>query len=868
VPDVPVPFGVLLRKYRVAKGLTPAGLSLAAGFGKNTVARLEAGLNHPGVETITKLVEYLGLEDEEARALRLAGDVWPSGPARATEAFPTWASALEAPVDAIVDRATEVSALLAQLRGGHRLLTLTGPPGVGKSRIALEVARRLAEGSTQEGEEVSEGAAPPLVADIVSVDLATLRDAALVVPAIAAAVGLVEDEPGDLRVRLAAHLRERRLLLLLDNVDHVIAAPVPLDTIGPAPGVAPLLGLLVAPPPPDLRVLATSRKRLQVEGETEQPVDLLRPEPAVELFVVSARHTVRGFHLTAETRDIVLKICEQVDRLPLAIQLVAPRLRSFSPDQLLTRLDARLPYLADAAYQGASHHATMSAAIAWSHELLDEDARLVFRRLAVFAGGWTVASVEAVCAGGDGLAAPTLAIVVGVERLVDNNLVRPDGTGPEGPRYAMLEVIREFAGGCLERSGEGHIVRARHAAHFLDRASAAGPDIVAGDTDKRARLESEGGNLRAALDWLLATGYTNGALQLAHALWPLWRLGGRLTEGRNALERALALSGGDRWWRAQALLAASDLAHLQGDDDAALVLGEQAQDLDPFGVPLMRHLAEMARRRGDFRRAQRLVRWCLNAAELAGDRRALAETETLLGLLCRDLGMHAEAREAHELALTWYREVGNRRGEATARLNLGGTLLAAGDLNGARPHLDGALVQWRELGDAVGVARAASMRGELAVHEGERDLAIALLDEALPIHERAGDNHSLAVCMVVLGDAARLDGDTRLAAERYREGLTLAVRHRKLGAAAMAIEGFAALATAWGHGGHAARLLGAAAVARATIGDGLMPLYRAPHDELVRQVREIVGDAAYEAAFMSGQALTAGAILASEPGPG
>ena len=225
--------------------------------------------------------------------------------------------------------------------------------------------------------------------------------------------------------------------------------------------------------------------------------------------------------------------------------------------------------------------------------------------------------------------------------------------------------------------------------------------------------------------------------------------------------------------------------------------------------------------------------------------------------------MHEEAREAHELALTWFREVGNQRGEAAARLNLGGTLLADGDLIGARPHLDGALVQWRELGDAVGVARAASMRGELALYEGERELAVALLGEAIPIHERAEDNHSLAVCIVVLGDATRLGGDTRRAAERYREGLTLAVRHGKLGAAAMAIEGFAALATAWGHGGHAARLLGAAAAVRAKIGDGLMPLYRAPHDELVRQVREIVGDAAYEAAFASGQGLTPGEIVAS-----
>jgi len=860
VSDVPVPFGTLLRKHRVAKGLTPAGLSLAAGLSKNTVSRLEAGAHHPTVDTITKLVEFLGLEGEEASALRMAGDVWPSPSTTATGRLPIRASTLEAQVDAIVDRATEVSAILAQLSGGCRLLTLTGPPGVGKSRIALEVARRLAEKRTPERGAGPEGAAPPLVDDIAFRDLATLRDPARVLPEIAAAVEFFEHGPGELRAGLEAHLRERRLLLLLDNVDPVVAAPVPLDTSGAVLGVAPLLAALVGAVP-SLWVLATSRSALKVGTDTDHPVEPLGEESALALFVVSARDSVPGFRLTTATRGTVNEICVRVDRLPLAIQLVAARVRSLTPVQLLAHLGSRLPHLANAAHRGADHHKTMSAAIAWSHDLLDEDARLVFRRLAVFAGGCTVASAEAVCAGGDALAAPTLAVVVGMELLVDASFVRPDGADAERRRYAMLEVIREYALGHLAESGEEAAVRARHADHFLALADAATAGVLAGDREGLAWFALEEGNLLAAFDWTVTAGDAGRALPLAIALWSLWHPQGRLTEGRRALERALALPGGERSWRARALHVASALAQEQGDDDAARALAERALDLEPNAATAL-HLGDLARQRGDYGAATALLARGIEAAIAAGDMGGLIRAQEAVALLMQALGRDEEACQLLAEILVYYRSRGERDGVAATARNLGAALLALGDLAGARLHLDEALALGRERGNKPEIASAATLRGVVARHEEDIDRAVALLEEARDLYAHADDQKSVAACLVELGLVARLDGDPDRATVLCREGLGAAVRHGDPPLAATAVEGLAAVAVDRGQGARAARLLGVAAAARAAARVALTPLEQDAHERLIEAARALAGEDAYDAAFASGAALAPAQVLA------
>lgn len=866
-------FGALLQRYREEAGLSIARLSTLSGRHKATIRRNEAGESIPYASTVDVFIAALKLDEGKARAL-LQAHTAAQREQKDTEAArpPHAAQRREPPAapvgpdtvldiavqdESIVDRAAEVDAILAHLRGRDRLVTLTGPPGVGKSRVALEVARRLGAERTPGRGAGPEGAAAPLVDDVAFRDLATLRDPARVLPEIAAAVGFFEHGPGELRAGLEAHLRERRLLLLLDNVDPVVAAPGPLNTSGVVLGVAPLLAGLVGAVP-GLRVLATSREALQVRPEVDHPVKPLDEESALTLFVVSTRPSVPAFRLTTATRGTVDEICARVDRLPLAIQLVAARVPSLAPDQLLDRLGSRLPLLADAAYRGANHHKTMSAAIAWSHDLLDEDARLVFRRLAVFAGGCTVASAEAVCAGGDGLAAPTLAIVVGVERLVGASFVRADGAGMGRQRYAMLEVIREYALARLADSGEEAAVRARHADHVLARADAATATGLAGD---RAWFAQEEGNLLAAFDWTLAVGDAGRALPLAIALWSLWHPQGRLTEGRRALGRALALPGGERSWRARALHVASALAQEQGDDDAALDLAERAVALHRGAAPL-RHLGNLIRQRGNNARAQELLTESMRTAAAEGDVGGLAAVATMLGVLVHDLGMLDEASAAHDLAHRAAWALGAWRLAATTRLNMGAMALAAGDPTAARWHFDDALALLRELEDAPGSASAAAMLGVALLHGGAPERASAPLRLARRAFRRLDDRRSEAACLVRLGTAALLMGDTRRAAVRHRAGLRIAVAGGLGVVAAEAIEGLAAVAIAREDGARAARFLAAAAAAREAAGTALVAWALAMHDALVGRAIGLADTATYDAEFAAGRGLTPERILA------
>ncbi len=439
-----------------------------------------------------------------------------------------------------------------------RLLTLTGPGGVGKTRLALEAAAGLADTFPDGARFVS---------------LAPITDPVLVAPMVAQALGVREagDEP--ITERLAAFLRDKRLLLLLDNFEQVVeAAPLVTDLLAACPG---------------LKGLVTSRVRLRLSGERDYPVPPLAvpapagPRPfqyakgsaAVRLFSERAQAVRPEFALTPENASAVADICRGLDGLPLAIELAAARIKVLPPAALLARLEKRLPLLTGGGRDLPARQQTMRDAIAWSHDLLTPEEQALFRWLAVFVGGFTLEGAEAVVFAGDAL---DLDVFEGVASLVDKSLLRQEVGPDEEPRFAMLETIREFGLERLAARGEEAAIQNAHAAYFLalvEQAESAllGPEQMAWLT----WLDAAHDNLRAALDWCLASDAEAG-LRLAGALSLFWQVRGYLLEGRRWLEALLAQAPQRAALRAKALHAAGQLARHQADIASGISLCEES----------------------------------------------------------------------------------------------------------------------------------------------------------------------------------------------------------------------------------------------------------------------------------------------------
>jgi len=519
-------FGALLRQYRLQAGLSQETLAERARLSASAIAALERGRrNAPYPGTLTLLAEALDLAPAERAALVEASrrapvaGAPPLAPASAPAAVPALVIApLPTPPTALIGRERAQAEVVHLLRpGAARLVTLTGPGGVGKSRLALAVADALRD------------AYPDGVA---FVDVAPIRDPTLVPATIARALGL-NAATGSTIQPLAERLREERLLLVLDNVEQVVDA-------------APLLADLVAACP-HLALLVTSRTALRVRAEqrfaappltlptTGQSLEDVMSSMAVRLFVARARAVRPEFRLDADNAWAVAEICRRVDGLPLAIELAAARVGLLPPPALLQRLTHRLTALAVGARDLPDRQRTLRAAIDWSYDLLPEMERTLFRRLAVFVGGCAHDAVAEICTHG-----LTLDPLDGVAALVEQSLLRQEDNAGE-PRVGMLETIREYAWERLVGEGEEDATRRAHALYYLALAEAAEPalhDPAAGAW--LARLEREHDNLRAALDWAWERDELTLALRLTGALWWFWHIRGHLGEGRGWLERLLA----------------------------------------------------------------------------------------------------------------------------------------------------------------------------------------------------------------------------------------------------------------------------------------------------------------------------------------
>ena len=627
------------------------------------------------------------------------------------------------------------------LRERVALLTLTGPGGSGKTRLALAVAE-AAESGFAHGVEI--------------VDLSPLRDPRLVVSSIAAALGVPEGEPRTLSERIQRALRDRQTLVVLDNFEQVLAA---------APAVGELLGLC-----PGLQLLVTSRAPLRLRWEHEQPVpplalpdrhrlpppDRLARVPAVALFVERARAARSDFRLTAANAPAVAAICARLDGLPLALELAAARCKVLPPPALLARLERRQEALTGGARDHPDRHRSLAAAIDWSHDLLGDAERTLFRRLCVCAGGCTAEMAEAV-AGVTGAPAHQA-----LESLVDMSLV---GAEPEpepepgrsyatgrldpgtfwvwGPRFRMLETVREFAAERLVAAGESDATYRRLATACLALAEQAGAELRGADQGAwLARLEREHDNFRAVLTWALSPvdgapsdGRLEIALRLGGALWRFWFMRGDLLEGEHWLETALA--------RVHAVAESP-----QPPQHAPPV---------PAAVRASAHTGagEMAWGRGDIERARR----------------------------------------HHEAALALRRALDDPDGVAQSLHNLGNLALERGDYGQARALHEEALAIRRARGSPRDVALSLRNLGRLAALRGEYGTAHILLEESLRLAAQVGGNLSRAWPLHALGELALLEGDAAAAAGAFAESLALA-RAVGLKEAVGALEGIA-LAVPW-----------------------------------------------------------------------
>jgi predicted ATPase/class 3 adenylate cyclase len=651
----------------------------------------------------------------------------------------------------LVGRQREVAEVCALLRREDvRLVTLTGPGGVGKTRLGLQVAAELADAFAD---------------GVWFVRLSRLTDPALVLPTVAQTLGLQEAGDQPLTVMLQAHLRTRSMLLLLDNFEQVSGAALE---------VAKLLESS-----PGLKVLVTSRTVLHLQGEQEYPVpplalpstlsmgrsrlaERLLDAPAVALFVERAQAHRPDFALTEATAPAVADICARLDGLPLALGLAAAWIKLLPPSALLQRLERRLPLLTGGARDLEARQQTMRATLAWSEDLLHPKEQRLFRRLSVFVGGWTLEAAETVCVSPEGAEPLGLEVLEGLSALVDQSLVQQRLDEEEGSelRFGMLQVIREYAREQLEASGEAQALRRAHLVTFLTLAEHAEPALFEREqTTWLDRLEREYDNLRAALSCAreLGTAGAQAGLRLAGALWHFWDTRGHYGEGRAWLEGLLGLTAGDeadtaaasgvdaRVVRARALDAAGSLALWQGDLgpattrlEAAVATARLAGDKQTAARALC-HLGAVEQSQGHLSRATTHYQESLALAQKVGSHWDIVQALNSLAAVAYWQGNLARAEERIEEAVAYMQQVGgDPETETLMRLSLAGLAQRRGDLIRAAALGREALARFQTLRTTWGIMQALEELARTAGAQGRGALAARLLGAATTVRERLG----------------------------------------------------------------------------------------------------------------------------------
>jgi predicted ATPase/class 3 adenylate cyclase len=663
------------------------------------------------------------------------------------EARPTNLPIQPTPLIGREQQVTEAVALARQ--EGIRLVTLTGAGGTGKTRLSLQVAAELVA-------DFEDG--------VFFVDLASITDPHLFIPTVSQTLS-VRERPGEsLSETLKDYLNDKKVLLVFDNFEQLLDA---------GPAVSALLAAA-----PNLKALITSRAPLHLSGEHEYSVpplavpDLNTAEPpatlaayeGVQLFLERAQAVKPEFELTSENAPAVAEICARLDGLPLAIELGAARVRILSPQALLGRLSQRLELLTGGARDAPARQRTLRDTIEWSYGLLDASEQRLFARLSVFLGGRTIEAAEAVCD-----PAPELgeAVFDGVASLVEKSLLRQD-EGPAGePRFLMLETIREYALDRLERSGEGELLRRRHAHYFVAFAEEAEPEILGADQIPwLERLEAERDNFRAALGWSLGRGDIELALRLIGSLRRAWVARGYLSETRKWLEAAF-----DRRTpvspqvEAKALYGLGRVALVEGDYDEAIPSLERSARLfrelsEAEGLVFsLADLGFIATAQGRHEDAQRFAEESLAEAKAAGNETAIAAALHSVACTKLDAGEYGEARSLFEQSLALRRKLGDKRNVANSLGYLGSVALLEGDYDRATALLDESLALGRDLGNLLIVSAALANESLVALAAGHAGRAAALCIEGLALSHELGDKRTTVECLHALAGIAAVQGE-------------------------------------------------------------------------------------------------------------
>lgn len=694
-----------------------------------------------------------------------------------------------------------------QLLSEGRLVTLTGPGGSGKTRLALQAAAELIESFR---------------AGVFFVALAPITDPGLVASTIAQSLGIAETAGRSMVDGLTDYVQNKSLLLLLDNFEQVIAA---------APLVAELLAACS-----ELKILVTSREGLRISGERVYPVpplalpDLtqlpslasLSQYAGVELFIKRAQAVKPDFRITDETAPAVAEICYRLDGLPLAIELAAARIQLLPPRAMLARLEHRLEFLTGGGRDLPARQQTLRHAIAWSYDLLNESEQALFRRLSVFVGGCTIDAVEAVA--GDDSASVSLLDQLG--SLLDKSLLREVEDTNGEPRFMMLEVLREFGLEQLAASGEQELIQHRQATFFLALAEQAEASFEsAAQVQWMNRMEQEHDNLRAALEWSkTAEGTGEIWLRLAGTLGLFWEARGHFSEGRERLSAILStgMAHGQTAARAKLLARAAELAYRQSDYPATVSFAEES-------LAIWRQL---------------------------GDRQGVASALIKLANAATEKGDYATASGYLEEALEIWREIGDKHGIGRALISLGWSALRSGDHHLAHRRLEEALALSRELGDTRSMGFELSGLGEIALRQGDYPRATQLMEESLELRRQLGNKWGVGVSLGMLGWLAMRERDWNRAVARLGESLKVRQEISDKGGSAWCLERLAGIAIVQGQAEKAVRLFGAAAALRASIGSVIDPVDQASYERNRGSLRAKLGPERFKAAWDEGSAMT------------
>jgi predicted ATPase/Tfp pilus assembly protein PilF len=878
-----------LMRVLSASGDTPAALSAYREY--RLLLREQMNIE-PDQETI-QLYQQIRQQPPKTDAPRrdAAKQEASSAPASSPENL-----SLPTPLTALIGREQETRAIQEAV-SRSRLVTLVGGGGIGKTRLAIHVARELASRGERE---------------VSFVELAALKDPLLLPSFVATSLGIREEstpDPTAVVRALTGWFAARPVLLVLDNGEHLIDALASL--------VQTVLDRC-----PDLHILITSRQRLGLTGEitwrvpslptpdvTQLPADpadavaTALTYPAIQMFVERAAAVSAAFQLTHREEVVaVCQICQRLDGIPLAIELAAARVRSLSVDDIHARLDQRFRLLTGGSRVALPRQQTLKSLIDWSYDLLNEAEKALLCRLSVFSGSWTLEAAETVCAGDPLEDWEILDLLTG---LIDKSLVVAEPASVH-VRYRLLETIRQYASDRLREAGNEMIWRERHLAYFLALAEEAEAEASKGTVGQMAviaRLAEEQDNLRTALEASLAFPSGTAALRLCAALQSFWRTRGYYTEGREWCARALSALEARTLERAKALTTVGILANLQGDFAAALSYHKESLDIfqefgytrgiasalhglgnvtsnqgdyaaartyyeeslalqreigDQSGIGAALHnLGNVVRNQGDYASARAYFEECLPIFREIGHRQFLSNALNNLGRMATLLGDFHRAETHYHEGLALARETGNRSGIALSLIFLGNLAHSLNDPARAQVYYEESLDLYREIADRSGIGAALNNLGGAAYQVGDYDRARAYYEESLPIFREIGHRQFLTISLHGLGNVAVAQGHHDRARLYYEECLQLQQEIGDRHGIAASLEAFANLAIQNNRPKLAVVLWGAAETLRVEIGASLSPAERPRYDRLASEIRIALADSdAFDAAVQEGSALT------------